>query len=186
MKNLQWIYLIIALLALIANDAAWARGGHGGGHSGGGHGGGHSGGGHGGGHSIGGGGGHRHAGGGHRRFGGGHRHSGHRHSHHRSNFGIRLGGYYNPGFYGGGYYRNRGYGYGGFGYRGYGGYGYRGYPSTVIVPSTPPVYIQREVVTPVQQQTNYWHYCREQDGYYPYIKQCPGGWLQVAPQPPAS
>lgn len=169
MKKFKWIFLITALLALIANDV-WARGGQGGGGGGGGNSIG------GGGHSIGGGRG-RHIGGGRHFRGGGHRHfrggfGGHRHF---------RGGFFNHGFGYGGF---RGYGgYGGFGYR---GFGYRGYPSAVIVPSAPPVYIQRETVTPVQQQTNYWHYCQNPDGYYPYVKQCPGGWLQVAPQPTAS
>ncbi len=165
MKNFKWMCLIIALLALIANDV-WARGG-------GGTGGGHSAGG--GGHSFGGGRG-RHIGGGRHFRGGGHRHfrgGGHRHF----RGGFRSHRHFRGGFF------NYGFGYGGYrGYGRYGGFGYRGYPATV---SAPIVYIQREAVTPVQQQTNYWHYCRNPDGYYPYVKQCPGGWLQVAPQPPA-
>jgi hypothetical protein len=114
--------------------------------------------------------------------GGGHGgHGGHGHSH------LSIGlGYYGPGFYGG-------YGYGGYGFGGYGfGYPfyyppYYSYPQPVIVPSTPPVYVQQQQAQPTQQvqpQTNYWYYCREQDGYYPYVKTCPSGWLQVAPQPP--
>ena len=166
MNKIKLTYLAMALFAMILNDAAWARGGGGGG-GGGGHGGGG-----GGGHSVGGGGGHRHVGGGHRHFGGGHRYS--RRSH--LNLGFNFGGY-NSGFYG----SNYGYGYG---YRD--PFFYRrpyNYGSTVVVPMTPPVYIQREEVQPAQPQTNYWHYCQDPDGYYPYVKQCPGGWLQVAPQP---
>ena len=65
----------------------------------------------------------------------------------------------------------------------------------VTAPPEPIVYIQqqdvvqaRQVQTQPQQiqpqaQTNYWHYCRNPEGYYPYVKQCAGGWLQVAPQP---
>lgn len=130
---------------MILNDAAWARGGHGGG-------------------------GGEHGGGGH---GGGHRH----YSHNHFNLGFGIGGY-NSGFYG----SNYGYGYG---YRD--PFFYRrpyNYGPTVVVPMTPPVYVQREEVRPpAQPQTNYWHYCQDPDGYYPYVKQCPGGWLQVAPQP---
>lgn len=115
------------------------------------------------------------------------------HGRSHSHFSIGLG-YYGPAFYG-----NYGYGYGGYGYGryGFGGYGYGypyyynppvyAYPPTVIVPATPPVYIQRQEVQPTQPvrpQTNYWYYCRNPDGYYPYIRNCPGGWLQVAPQPP--
>ena len=34
-------------------------------------------------------------------------------------------------------------------------------------------------------QANYWHYCRSAEGYYPYVKECPDGWEQVAPTPQA-
>ncbi len=110
---------------------------------------------------------------------------GHGHRHHHLNFGINVGGYY-PGFYGSGFY-----GPGFYGYRSYGypdpffNRPYYNYPQTVVVPVTPPVYIQQEQPRPVQQQTNYWHYCRNPEGYYPYVKSCADGWLQVAPQPPA-
>ena len=105
---------------------------------------------------------------------------GHRHSH------LSIGlGYYGSGFYGG--YGLGGYGYGyGFGYPFYYPPAYA-YPPTVVVPTTPPVYIQQQQALPVQPaqpQTNYWYYCQNPDGYYPYVKNCPGGWLQVAPQPP--
>ena len=110
---------------------------------------------------------------------------GHSHGHSYLNLGINLGGYYGPGFYGySGYGR---YGYGGYGF---GGYGYPFYypPSylyqpMVIAPSTPPVYIQQQP-QPVQPQADYWYYCQNPEGYYPYIRNCPDGWLQVAPQPP--
>ena len=147
MIKLLLTYLTMALFAIIPDDVAWARGGHGGGHS------------------IGGGGGHGH-------IGGGHRH--HRHNHFNLGFGI---GGFNPGFYGSNY---------GFGYGYHDPFFYRGpynYSSTIVVPMTPPVYIQQEEVQPAQPQTNYWYYCQDADGYYPYVKQCPGGWLQVAPQP---
>lgn len=109
-------------------------------------------------------------------------------AHGHSHLSIGLG-YYGSGFYGG-------YGYGGYGFGGYGmsGFGYPFYypssyyyPPTVIVPTTPPVYIQQQQSQPAQSaqpQTNYWYYCQNPDGYYPYVKNCPGGWLQVAPQPP--
>lgn len=55
----------------------------------------------------------------------------------------------------------------------------------IIVPSTPPVYIQQqETLETVQPQTHYWHYCTNPEGYYPYVKQCPDGWLRVDPRPP--
>jgi hypothetical protein len=30
----------------------------------------------------------------------------------------------------------------------------------------------------------YWYFCPSANGYYPYVKECPGGWQQVMPQPP--
>ena len=27
--------------------------------------------------------------------------------------------------------------------------------------------------------TPYWYHCAENDGYYPYTQQCPGGWREV-------
>lgn len=32
-------------------------------------------------------------------------------------------------------------------------------------------------------QRSWWYYCADAKAYYPYVKQCPGGWLRVAPQP---
>lgn len=32
---------------------------------------------------------------------------------------------------------------------------------------------------------NYWYFCSNPKGYYPYVKDCPPGWVQVTPQPPA-
>lgn len=107
--------------------------------------------------------------------------------HSRFSFGL---GYYGPGFYSGyGYGGYGGYGFNRYGFGGY-GYGYPyyyppayAYPPTVVVPTTPPVYIQQES-QPIPSQTNYWYYCQKPDGYYPYVKDCPGGWLPVAPKPP--
>jgi hypothetical protein len=59
------------------------------------------------------------------------------------------------------------------------------YPRTVVVPAAPPTYIERgaspEESAPPQ---SYWYYCRGADGYYPYVKHCPGGWERVLPHPP--
>jgi hypothetical protein len=164
MKKWIGLCLVPMLIGWTINHSAWARGGHGEGSVIGGGGGG--GGGRGGG------------------FSGGHQHSSRGHSHSHYNIGIGFGGFYGPGVFGSGYY---GYPYS-YRYRYPGAYYYpRGYYSSpVIAPSAPIVYIQRE--TPVTSQTqpaqtSYWYYCRNPEGYYPYIKQCPEGWLQVAPQP---
>lgn len=59
---------------------------------------------------------------------------------------------------------------------------------TIIVPQAPPTYIQQPSVDQSSAQdaessANYWYYCAAEKGYYPYVKQCPGGWRRVAPKP---
>ena len=54
--------------------------------------------------------------------------------------------------------------------------------------SAPPVVIQQQPETYIQQpsqveQQSYWYFCREPEGYYPYVKKCPKGWLKVVPSP---
>jgi hypothetical protein len=51
------------------------------------------------------------------------------------------------------------------------------YPPAVVQPS-PQVYVQ---LPPSQQ---YWYYCDDPPGYYPYVQECPTGWRAVAPTPP--
>ncbi|HMK61818.1 MAG TPA: hypothetical protein VK452_11840 [Dissulfurispiraceae bacterium] len=53
----------------------------------------------------------------------------------------------------------------------------------------PPVIIEREspvYVRPNRQrdEQDYWYYCKKPQGYYPYIKRCPSGWLKVVPSEP--
>lgn len=60
---------------------------------------------------------------------------------------------------------------------------YPPYPSPpVIVQQTPPVYIQQNA--PGDAAT-YWYYCEQARGYYPYVKECPGGWMTVVPPTPS-
>lgn len=62
-------------------------------------------------------------------------------------------------------------------------YSYYPYPPAVVtVPSGPPVYIEQGGGQPAPQ--SYWYYCAESKTYYPYVKECPGGWQRVSPQPP--
>jgi hypothetical protein len=62
-------------------------------------------------------------------------------------------------------------------------------PPMVVVPSSPPVYVQQPAAVmpaPAVQavpQENYWYYCTKAKGYYPYVTSCPGGWTKVSPQP---
>ncbi|HUI46046.1 MAG TPA: hypothetical protein VL122_08725 [Nitrospirota bacterium] len=111
------------------------------------------------------------------------------------------GGYHGGGYHGGGY---RGY-HGGYrgGWHG-GGYWSGGiwiggpwwgwgpwwdypyyYPYDY---SDQPIYLQQQ--SPVydqqqapQEQQMYWYFCPDAKAYYPYVKQCPGGWLKVVPPP---
>jgi hypothetical protein len=41
---------------------------------------------------------------------------------------------------------------------------------------SPPVYVQ-------PAPTAYWYYCQNPQGYYPYVQQCPAGWMTVIPPP---
>jgi len=59
-------------------------------------------------------------------------------------------------------------------------YPYPVYSPPLVVESSPPVYVQRDPQPQYQQQ--YWYFCQGSQTYYPYVKECPGGWLQVVPQ----
>ena len=64
------------------------------------------------------------------------------------------------------------------------------YPYPLVVPDVvyelpvddqpPPEYSQQPPEDP-----DYWYYCEDPKGYYPYITECPGGWMTVVPQPAA-
>lgn len=55
-------------------------------------------------------------------------------------------------------------------------------PAPVIVtPLAPPVYIEQP--RPQTLEPGYWYYCNESKAYYPYVKECPGPWQKVPPQP---
>jgi hypothetical protein len=59
-------------------------------------------------------------------------------------------------------------------------------PSTYVYSYPTPVYVPYAVDS--QPQPQYWAYCRSAQGYYPYVPDCPGGWLPVLPTstpPPA-
>ena len=48
----------------------------------------------------------------------------------------------------------------------------------------PQVYIERSAPQASPAAEAYWHYCNSPQGYYPYVKECPGGWMRVTPTPP--
>ena len=51
-------------------------------------------------------------------------------------------------------------------------------PSPVVTQSAPMTYIQQAPAPDA-----YWYYCNAAGAYYPYVKDCPGGWMQVVPAP---
>ena len=58
---------------------------------------------------------------------------------------------------------------------------YYAYPPPVVY-APPPVYAAPVVI---QQPTQYWYYCDNPAGYYPYVPSCPTPWRAVTPQPSA-
>lgn len=75
-------------------------------------------------------------------------------------------------------------------------YPYSPFPPRIYVPgpvivTPPPVYIEQAPVVPAAPavppaaapEPGYWYYCSDAKAYYPYVKECPGGWQRVAPQP---
>jgi hypothetical protein len=68
------------------------------------------------------------------------------------------------------------------------------YPPVVAAPADPPTYIEQGQAQPApaygaadgeQQQAGTWYYCDAAQAYYPYVKQCAGGWRAVPANPPA-
>jgi hypothetical protein len=90
-------------------------------------------------------------------------HNGHGNSY---NFGIAIG----PGW--------GGWGPGWWGPPAYPYYPYYPYYQAppVVIGQQPQAYVQQN-----QQESDYWYYCQNPQGYYPYIKSCPGGWMKVVP-----
>jgi len=69
-------------------------------------------------------------------------------------------------------------------------FGPRAFVGGVVVGSAlwpgyyPPVYSPPVVgYAPSVPSGDYWYYCPDVRGYYPYVQQCPSGWLQVVPSP---
>ena len=61
---------------------------------------------------------------------------------------------------------------------------YAYYPAPAYYPpSPPPVYVEREHAAPEPSAQNWWYYCEQTRGYYPYVKSCLGGWKRVPPAP---
>jgi len=58
------------------------------------------------------------------------------------------------------------------------------YPPAVAAPAAPTAYVEQSVPQAAPDQSSWWYYCADARAYYPYVKECPGGWQRVAPQPP--
>ena len=51
-------------------------------------------------------------------------------------------------------------------------------------PPAPTQYVERNDAAPEQAPPPAtWYFCRDSNAYYPYVKQCPGGWQRVPAQP---
>lgn len=58
------------------------------------------------------------------------------------------------------------------------------YPPPPYYVYSPPVVVQQEpqvYVQPPPPPQQYWYYCEDPKGYYPYVPQCPKGWMKVVP-----
>ena len=60
----------------------------------------------------------------------------------------------------------------------------------VIEQPAPQVYVEQPQVysqaapMPQAAANNYWYFCEAAQAYWPYVKECSGGWQRVIPQPP--
>ncbi len=63
---------------------------------------------------------------------------------------------------------------------------YYSYAPPVVIQQQPLAYTQQQAQpaqpAPQAQQAYYWYYCADAKAYYPYVQQCPAGWLKVVPQ----
>jgi hypothetical protein len=89
-------------------------------------------------------------------------------------FGFGFPGWY-PGWYAPGpYYYPTAYPYYDPYY--YPAYGYPAAPMTYVEQGAQPASPQPEA--------QWWYYCAQAQAYYPYVRECAGGWQRVAPRPP--
>lgn len=94
--------------------------------------------------------------------------------HHHGHFSVMIGPYWGPAYYSPFPYYYPPY-----------------YPPVIVERPPPQVYIEQppQPAAPppapvVSAPVNYWYYCAASRSYYPYVKECSGGWQRVAPQPP--
>ena len=56
------------------------------------------------------------------------------------------------------------------------------YPPAPLAPAAPPAPVEQSAPPPPPSE-NWWHYCPASKAYYPYVRECPGGWQRVSPTP---
>ena len=56
-------------------------------------------------------------------------------------------------------------------------------PHAVSLPPPPANLVQGPSA---EASGGWWYFCRSPGGYYPYVKECPGGWAKVSPTPPGA
>jgi len=61
----------------------------------------------------------------------------------------------------------------------YGGYNPYYEAPPVVIQQQPQQYVQP---VPQQEEQSYWYFCSDPQGYYPYVKKCPTGWMRVLPR----
>lgn len=74
-----------------------------------------------------------------------------------------------------------------YGYPGYYPYYYPGYYPYYYAPaeqSVPQEYIERPRSRHSSRSSGFWYYCQQSNAYYPYVRECPGGWEKVPSKPP--
>ena len=60
------------------------------------------------------------------------------------------------------------------------------YSAPAVVPSSPPVYVEKGSAEPAPApEQAYWYYCPDSKSYYPYVDRCAVPWQRVAPRPPS-
>lgn len=57
------------------------------------------------------------------------------------------------------------------------------YQQPVVIQSAPQLYVQRNEGVTMAAPANYWYFCADANAYYPYVKDCPGGWQRVSQSP---
>jgi hypothetical protein len=54
------------------------------------------------------------------------------------------------------------------------------YVPPVVAPPSAPAMVEQ----PRPAEPPMWHYCAQSQAYYPYVRECPGGWQRVPATPP--